>query len=64
MLNILASLQAELGKLSWIRSFVKPLVFVHCVDTFAEHHLAADGRANWWPRCSQTTAAMPARRSA
>jgi enamine deaminase RidA (YjgF/YER057c/UK114 family) len=43
MLNILASLRAELGELSRIRSFVKVLVFVHYVDTYAEHHLVADG---------------------
>lgn len=43
MLNILASLKAELGSLDRIRGFLKLLVFVHCVETFAEHHLVADG---------------------
>lgn len=64
MLNTLASLQAEPGELSRIRSFVKLLVFVHRVDTYAEHPLVADGASELVAALSRTTAAMPARRSA
>lgn len=47
MLNILAGVQAELGDLSRIRSFVGLLAFVDFVETYAEHHLVPDGASEF-----------------
>jgi enamine deaminase RidA (YjgF/YER057c/UK114 family) len=43
MLNLLATLKAELKELSRVSRFVKLLVFVNATPDFAEHHLVANG---------------------
>jgi enamine deaminase RidA (YjgF/YER057c/UK114 family) len=43
MLNVLASLKAELGELSRVGGFVRLSVFVNATADFAQHHLVADG---------------------
>lgn len=43
MLNILATLKAELGELSRIVRFVKLLVMVNATPEYDQHHLVADG---------------------
>jgi enamine deaminase RidA (YjgF/YER057c/UK114 family) len=43
MLNLIATVQAELGDLSRISRWVKLLVLVNATPDFAEHHLVANG---------------------
>jgi enamine deaminase RidA (YjgF/YER057c/UK114 family) len=43
VLNMLATLKAELGELSRISRFVKLTVFVNATPDFTKHHLVADG---------------------
>lgn len=43
IVNILATLKAELGELSRISRFVKLQVFVNATPDFTEHHLVAYG---------------------
>lgn len=43
ILNILASLKADLGELSRVSRFVRLLVFVNATPEFTEHHLVANG---------------------
>jgi enamine deaminase RidA (YjgF/YER057c/UK114 family) len=43
MLNLLATLKADLKELSRVSRFVKLLVFVNATPDFAEHHLVANG---------------------
>jgi enamine deaminase RidA (YjgF/YER057c/UK114 family) len=43
MLNVLASMKAELGELSRVTGFVRLSVFVNETPDFDKHHLVADG---------------------
>jgi enamine deaminase RidA (YjgF/YER057c/UK114 family) len=43
MLNVLASIKADLGELSRVTGFVQLSVFVNATPEFAMHHLVADG---------------------
>ena len=43
VLNMLATLKAELGELSRISRFVKLMVLVNATPDFTKHHLVADG---------------------
>jgi len=43
MLNVLASLKAELGELSRVTGFLKLLVLVKATEDFQVHHLVANG---------------------
>ncbi len=46
MLNVLASLKAELGTLERIRGFLRLSVFVNATPAFDLHHLVADGASD------------------
>src|SRR3954453_16973511 len=43
MLNVLASMKADLGELSHVKGFLRVSVFVNSAPDFTEHHLVADG---------------------
>jgi enamine deaminase RidA (YjgF/YER057c/UK114 family) len=43
MLNVLASMKAELGELSRVTGFLRISVFVNATADFDKHHLVADG---------------------
>lgn len=43
MLNVLASIKAELGELSRVTGFVRLSIFVNATPDFDRHHLVADG---------------------
>lgn len=43
MLNVLASMKAELGELSRVQGFIRLSVFVNSTEDFELHHLVADG---------------------
>ena len=43
MLNVLASMKAELGELSRVTGFLRLSVFVNATAEFDKHHLVADG---------------------
>jgi enamine deaminase RidA (YjgF/YER057c/UK114 family) len=43
MLNLLATVDAELGGLDEVEQFLKLTVFVSSTPAFAEQHLVADG---------------------
>jgi enamine deaminase RidA (YjgF/YER057c/UK114 family) len=43
MLNVLASMKADLGELARVRGFVRLSVFVNSTEEFELHHLVADG---------------------
>jgi enamine deaminase RidA (YjgF/YER057c/UK114 family) len=43
MLNVLASIKADLGELSRVIGFVRLSVFVNATADFDKHHLVADG---------------------
>jgi enamine deaminase RidA (YjgF/YER057c/UK114 family) len=43
MLNVLASIKADLGELSRVTGFVRLSVFVNATPDFDKHHLVADG---------------------
>ncbi|MFC4945182.1 RidA family protein [Pseudonocardia sp. GCM10023141] len=46
MLNVLASLKAELGELSRVTGFLKLLVLVNAAPEFQLHHLVANGASD------------------
>jgi enamine deaminase RidA (YjgF/YER057c/UK114 family) len=46
MLNVLASLQQELGELSRVTGFLKLLVLVNATEDFDKQHLVADGASD------------------
>jgi enamine deaminase RidA (YjgF/YER057c/UK114 family) len=46
MLNVLASLKAELGELNRITGFLKLLVLINATEQFAEQHLVANGASD------------------
>jgi enamine deaminase RidA (YjgF/YER057c/UK114 family) len=43
MLNVLATVRAQVGELGKIEGFVHLAVFVNATEEFTEHHLVADG---------------------
>jgi enamine deaminase RidA (YjgF/YER057c/UK114 family) len=43
MLNVLASIKAELGELNLVSGFLRLSVFVNAAPDFDKHHLVADG---------------------
>ena len=49
MLNLLATVKAEVGDLSRISRFVKVMVFVNSAPDFAEQHLVANGATDSRP---------------
>ena len=64
IINLLASLKAEIGELDRVTRVVKLLVLVNSAPEFAEQHLVANGASDP-SRCSvRSAAATPDRRSA
>lgn len=57
MLNVLASMKAELGELSRVRGFVRLSVFVNSTEEFTQHHLVADGASGLLGRLFGASAA-------
>lgn len=43
LLNVLASVKAEIGELSAVRGFLRILVFINCTAEFEQHPQVADG---------------------
>jgi enamine deaminase RidA (YjgF/YER057c/UK114 family) len=46
MLNVLASVKAELGELAKIVAFPRVSIYVNATEDFAEHHLVANGASD------------------
>ena len=61
MLNLLATLKAEVGDLSHIAQFVKVMVFVNSAPDFAEQHLVANGATDLLVRAFGDRIFRPAR---
>ena len=61
MLNLLATLKADLGDLSRIAHFVKVVVFVNSAPDFAEQHLVANGATDLLVRAFGDRVGRPAR---
>jgi enamine deaminase RidA (YjgF/YER057c/UK114 family) len=57
MLNVLASIKAELGELSRVTGFVRLSVFVNATPDFVMHHLVADGASTLLTKLYGPTAA-------
>jgi enamine deaminase RidA (YjgF/YER057c/UK114 family) len=61
MLNLLATVKAEVGDLSRIAHFVKVVVFVNSAPHFHEHHLVANGATDLLVRAFGDRIGRPAR---
>jgi enamine deaminase RidA (YjgF/YER057c/UK114 family) len=61
MLNLLATVQAELGSLSAVAHVVKVVVFVNSAPDFTEQHLVADGATDLLVRVFGDAVGRPAR---
>lgn len=61
MLNLLATVQAELGSLSAVAQVVKVVVFVNSAPGFTEQHLVADGATDLLARVFGDAVGRPAR---
>lgn len=61
MLNLLATVQAELGSLSAVARVVKVVVFVNSAPGFTEQHLVADGATDLLVRVLGDAVGRPAR---
>ena len=61
MLNLLATVKADLGDLSRIAHFVKVVVFVNSAPDFAEQHLVANGATDLLVRAFGDRVGRPAR---
>jgi enamine deaminase RidA (YjgF/YER057c/UK114 family) len=61
MLNLLATVRAELGSLSAVTRFVKLVVFVNSTPDFTEQHLVADGATDLLARAFGAAGARTAR---
>jgi enamine deaminase RidA (YjgF/YER057c/UK114 family) len=61
MLNLLATVRAELGSLSAVARVVKVVVFVRSTPGFTEQHLVANGATNLLVRTFGNTIGRPAR---
>lgn len=61
MLNLLATVRAELGSLSQVARFVKVVVFVNSAPGFAEQHLVANGASDLLVQAFGDAVGRPAR---
>jgi enamine deaminase RidA (YjgF/YER057c/UK114 family) len=61
MLNLLATVRAELGDLSRVARFVKLVVFVSSAPHYADQHIVADGATNLLVRAFGDRIGRPAR---
>ena len=61
MLNLLATVKAEVGDLSHVSRFVKVMVFVNSAPDFAEQHLVANGATDLLVRAFGDRIGRPAR---
>ena len=61
MLNLLATVKAEVGDLSRVTRFVKVVVFVNSAPHYTEQHIVADGATDLLVRTFGDRIGRPAR---